>query len=44
MKNMCIACRECRMSWVRIPLRAKFVFHILLYLEWNVKNYYVKLI
>ena len=25
------ACRECRRSWVLIPPRAKFVFHILLF-------------
>ena len=32
------ACRECRMSWVRIPPWAKFVVHILLYLERNSKD------
>ena len=38
------ACRECKRWWVRIPPGTKFVFHILLYLEWNclVKNCFVK--
>ena len=34
----------CRRSWCWIQLRAKIVFHILLYLKWNVKNCFVKLL
>ena len=31
-------------SWVRIPPMAKFVYHNLLYfIEWNEKNFFVKL-
>ena len=40
-----MSCRECRRSWVQIPQRAKYVFHILLhFMKWNVKNCFVKLI
>ena len=35
-------CRECKMSWVRIYRGQKFSFNSLLYLEWNVKNCFVK--